>query len=97
MTAEKVNENKESLKQKIQQVFTKIRNILNKREDELLLEAEHKFENIFYKENIIQKYEKFPEKIKLSLEKGKKINDEWNNKNKLNFIINECIKIENIF
>jgi hypothetical protein len=93
--AEKVNENKEGLKQKIQKIFTKIRNILNEREDELLLEVDKKFENIFYNENIIQKYEKLPEKIKLSLEKGKKINDEWNNINKLNFIINECIKIEN--
>ena len=95
MRTEKVNENKEGLKLKIQELFTKIRNILNKREDELLLEVDQKFENIFYKENIIQKCEKMPEKIKLSLEKGKNINDEWNNINKLNFIINECIKIEN--
>ena len=57
MMAEKVNENKEGLKRQIQKIFTKIRNILNEREDELLLEVDKKFENIFYNENIIQKYE----------------------------------------
>ena len=95
MLVEKVNENKEGLKLEIQKIFTKIRNILNEREDELLLEVDKKFESIFYKENIIQQYEKLPEKIKLSLEKGKKMNYEWNNINKLNFIISECLKIEN--
>ena len=95
MLVEKVDENKESLKKKIQKIFTKIRNILNEREEVLLLEVDKKFENLFLKENIIQQYEKLPEKIILSLDKGKKIKDEWSNINKLNFIINECIKIEN--
>ena len=36
---EKIIENKEGLKLKIQKIFTKIRNELNKREDELLLEV----------------------------------------------------------
>ena len=36
---EKISENKEGLKLKIQKIFTKIRNELNKREDELLLEV----------------------------------------------------------
>jgi len=37
---EKINEKKEELKIKIQGIFTKIRNALNDREDELLLEVE---------------------------------------------------------
>ena len=36
---EKISENKEGWKLKIQKIFTKIRNELNKREDELLLEV----------------------------------------------------------
>ena len=35
--------------------------------------------------------------VKLSLEKGKLIDKEWNDKNKLNSIINDCINIENIY
>ena len=35
-----------------------------------------------------------PNKIKLSLEKGKLIDNEWNDNNKLSSIIISCIKIE---
>ena len=45
-------------------------------------------------EDIINKGEKLPKKIKLSLEKGKLINKEWDNNN-LNSYINDCINIEN--
>ena len=38
---EKINEKKESLKLKICKIFTKIRNILNEREDEILLEVDN--------------------------------------------------------
>ena len=51
---EKINENKEEIKLKIQKTFTKLRNILNNREDELLLEVDNKFNNLFYKEDIIK-------------------------------------------
>ena len=37
---EKINKNKEELKLKVQNIFTKIRNIINDREDELLLEID---------------------------------------------------------
>ncbi len=40
---EKINENKEELKLKIQKIFTKIRNTLNDREDELLSDIDNKF------------------------------------------------------
>ena len=36
-----------------------------------------------------------PHKIKISLEKGKSIEKEWNNDNNLNSLINDCINIEN--
>ena len=44
---EKTNKVKEDLKLKIQKTFTKLRNELNNREDELLSEVDEKFENIF--------------------------------------------------
>ena len=46
---EKINENKEELKLKIQKIFTKIRNILNDREDELLLDINNKYNNKYIK------------------------------------------------
>ena len=91
---EKIKKNKEDLKIKIQKLFTKIRNTLNDREDELLLEVDKIFDNIYCNEDIIKESEKLPNKIKLSLEKGKIIEKEWND-NKLNLLINDCINIEN--
>ena len=90
---EKINENKEELKMKIQKIFTKIRNELNNREDELLLNVDKQFEELYFNEDIIKESEKLPNKIKLSLEKGKIIEKEYND-NKLNILINDCINIE---
>ena len=92
---DKINENKEELKLEIQKIFTNIRNNLNNREDELLLEVDKEFNNIFGDEGIIREGEKLPEKVKKSLEKGKIIENEWNNNIKLISIINDCINIEN--
>ena len=89
-----INENKENLKLKIQKIFTKIRNIVNDREDKLLLEVDEKFNKNYYDENIILESQKLPDKIKISLEKGKKINEEWNDDEKLNSLINDCLNIE---
>ena len=91
---EKINENKEELKLEIQKVFTKIRNKLNNREEELLIEIDNKFDSLYFKEDIIKKCEKLPTEIKISLEKGKLIQDEWNNDDTLNSKINDCINIE---
>jgi hypothetical protein len=44
--------------------------------------------------NIIKEGEKLPNKIKISLEKGKLIDNEWNDNSKLSSIINSCINIE---
>ena len=81
---------------KIQKIFTIIRNALNDREDELLLEIDKKYDNMYFNEDIIKQTEKLPNKIKNSLEKGKIIENEWNeNNNKLNSLIHDCINIEN--
>ena len=90
---DQVNENKEKLKLNIQKIFTTIRNTLNQREDEILLEVDKKFSNFYFDDNI-KKVEKLPKKIKLSLENGKKITKEWNNEDKLNLLINDCLNIE---
>ena len=84
----KINEDKEKLKLEIQSVFTKLRNIINEREDQLLLDVDKKFDELFFKEELIKKGEKLPNKIKISLENGKKIIKDWD-ENKLNELINK--------
>ena len=92
---EKINENKEKLKLNIQKIFTKMRNILNEREDELLLKVDEEYDNLFLKEKNMKEYENLPNKIKKSIEKSKFIENDWNNDNKLSSLINDCINIEN--
>ena len=91
---DKIVERKEELKLKILNIFTKIRTALNEREDELLNEVDNKYNEIYGNEDIIKESEKLPNKIKISLEKGKLIDNEWNDDNKLSFNINNCINIE---
>ena len=94
----KINENiekvKENLKLEIQKVFTKIRNAINNREDELLLEIDNIFQYEYFSENLIKKALKLPKQIKLSLQKGKLIDKEYTNENLVSYI-NDCINIEN--
>ena len=90
-----IDKRKEEIKTKIQNIFTKIRTALNEREDELLSEVDNKYKDIFGNEDIIKECEKLPNKIKLSLEEGKLIDNDWNDNNKLNSNINKCINIEN--
>ena len=91
---EKINENKEKIKMQIQTIFTKIRNIVNNREDELLADVDKKFNDLFFKEELIKESEKLPKKIKNSLEKGKSIENEWNDDNNLCSLINDCLNVE---
>ena len=91
---EKLNISKEELKIEIQKIFTKIRNALNDREDQLLLEVDSEYDKILLDEKIFKKIDKMPNQIKTFLEKGKKIDEQWNN-TKLNSIINDCLHLEN--
>ena len=90
---ESIEKDKEDLKLEIQNIFTKIRTILNEREDALLLEIDKLFNEKYFDENIIRKGEKLPKKIKSSLEKGKLIDKDWDNNNLIS-CINDCINIE---
>ena len=92
---EKINESKENLKIKIQKIFTTIRNALNEREDKLLLQVDNKFNKVYFNENIILESQKLPNKIKIALERGIKMDEEWNDDKKLCSLINDCINIEN--
>ena len=58
-----IEKDKESSKLDIQNIFTKIRNALNKREDQLLLEIEDLYNNKYFNEDIIKKGEKLPKQI----------------------------------
>ena len=91
---DKIEKDKEELKLEIQNIFTKIRNAINEREEELLLDIDNLFKDKFINDDIIYKAEKLPKRIKLSLEKGKLINEEWD-RNKLTSYINDCINLEN--
>ena len=91
---EEINQNKEELKLKVSKIFTQIRNVINEREDKILIDIDDKFNNIYFKEEIIHNSENLPNKIKKSIEKGKLIEKE-RKQNKLNILINDCINIEN--
>ncbi len=73
---EKINESKEELKKKISTIFTQIRSAINEREDTLLIEVEKKYEDLFFKQDLIKQAEKLPLKIKKYLEKGNLINQD---------------------
>ena len=64
-------------------------------EDFLLNEVDKKFDEIFSNENISNMNKNLPKRASMSLEKGKNIDKEWDDENKLNYIINDCINIEN--
>ena len=92
---EKMNEDKDKLKGKIQNIFTKIRTELNNREDKLYEEIEAKFNEIYIKEELIKESEKLPNMIKVSLDKRKPKKKDWNDENLLPKLFNESIKFEN--
>ena len=91
---EEINKSKEDLKLKVQEIFTKIRNVLNEKEDQLLLDIDNKYDNKYFKEDLIKESERLPNKIKKSIDKGKIIEKEWD-ENNLSSLINDCINIEN--
>ena len=75
-------------------IFTQLREALNKREDEIISEIETEFRDKFFKEDIIKTTEKLPSKVKSSIESGKKMINKWEEENKLNLMIYNCINIE---
>ena len=79
----------------VQKIFTKIRCALNEREDKLLSEIEKQYNELYFKEEMIKRSEKLPKRMNSSLEKGKIVNNEWDNDDKLNYIIFNCVNIEN--
>ena len=93
--SDKSNEIKEKLIKEVQEIFTKIRNEINNREDELLLEINKYYEKFFIENNLSNKIEKLPKIIKESIEKGKLLENNWDKNTNLNSLINDCIKIEN--
>ena len=91
---EEINKSKDELKLNIQNTFTKIRNALNEREDELISEVDKIYNEKFFNEDIIKESIKLPNEIKKSLGKGKSIDDEWNDDEKLSSHISQSDSIE---
>ena len=92
-----INKDKENLKLEIQNLFTKIRNKLNEKEEQLFSEIDKQYDRTLFDENFIKKCEKIPNKIKISIEKGEEtLKSKWNDDNILSNLINNCIIIENI-
>jgi hypothetical protein len=91
---DEIIKNKEELKLEIQKIFTGIRNEINMREDKILSEVDNKFDTLYFKEDLIKAAEKIPKNIKISLENGLKMNNEWNENDKLSLVLNDCINIE---
>ena len=60
-----------------------------------MLEIDNKFDNLFFKEDLIRQGERLPNDIKASLEKCKKIDNDNYKIEKLSIFINDCISIEN--
>ena len=90
-----ISDKKEKLKIRIQKFFTKIRNEINKREDQLLLIVEQVYENYFFNKNFSKDIDKIENKLNLSINKGMLVSNEYNN-DEINFIslFNDCILIE---
>ena len=91
---EKIIQKKEELQLNVQKMFTKIRSVINEREDEILADIDKKYKENFCDETIIKESDKLPNKIKKSLEKGNINENDWNDANKLSSLINDCINIE---
>ena len=92
----KIEINKEQLKKIIKITFDVMRSTLKSREEKLLSEVDEKC-SLQHQGDLIKESEneKLLDKIKKSLEKGKILDKNWNDSNKLNSLINECITIEN--
>ena len=61
---QKIVKDKEELKLDIQNIFTKIRNAINNREEELFIYLDGLFNDNYFNDDIIKKSEKLPKDIK---------------------------------
>ena len=89
---DEVNKNKEELIKEIQKTFTNLRNALNKREEQLLLEVEEINKEKYFDDDMIKESEKLSERVKKYLES---VNILKEKKNELNYEINYYIEFEN--
>ena len=90
--SEKINKNKDELKSDIHKMFTKLRSDLNNREEILISEVDKKYNEIYCNKELFKESEYLLKTIKNSIEKGREIENNWNN-NKLNKLINDCLNI----
>ena len=95
---ERINPIKENIILNIQNIFNDFRMELDEREQELLNEVENIYNKYFFSEAQLKECNKLTTKIKFNIEKGKNVLDNWEEGEKigkLNFLINDCINIEN--
>jgi hypothetical protein len=90
---ESISEDRKKLISTIQNTFTKIRNIINEREDELILEVETLFTDKFISDDYFRKIKNLPSRIKHALSQVESIEEKWND-NKLS-ALHEYLDIEN--
>ncbi len=93
---DKAIKEKENLKLKVQNTFTKIRNEINNKEDNILLNIDKYYDNLYFINDLIKQGEKLPNKVKNTLEKGKILNDESKDNKNLRLFISRCLDMENI-
>ena len=91
VTPEEVEENKGKIKEEIKSIFENIRTEINNRENILTSETNKYFDDNYFNEGIIKKIDQ----IKSLLENVESIDDDWEDDDKLNEIIDNCINIEN--
>ena len=84
---------KNNIIKKINTIFNELREAVNKREKELLLELDKMVDNLNLNKIFIKKEEISPSKIKNIIDFGKKIEKEWKSE-KLSFFIFEELKFE---
>jgi hypothetical protein len=92
ITPEKVKEYKDKLKTEMKDVFEKIRTELNDREKILSSKVEKYIDENYFNEGIVKKQDK----IKSLLDDAALFEeDDWEDDNKLNQLIDNCINLEN--
>jgi len=58
-----INKEKDEIKIKIQAIFTKIRTELNNREEQLLMQIDEKYDDLFFKEELIKQVKNYLKKL----------------------------------